>query len=70
MVKGKRSESRDVRSEIGDDEEIGSERVEGRLRPGNDARRTLIILCAIVELSFQAELFSRRGCGVSQMGNG
>lgn len=63
VVKGKRSESRDVRSEIGDDDEIGSERVEGRLRPGKDVRRTLIILGAIVELSLQAKLASRPGCG-------
>lgn len=48
LVPGNRSESRDVRSEMGDDGKMGSESVEGRLRPGKDVRRTLIIVGAIV----------------------
>lgn len=48
LVGGNRSEIRVVRSEIGNDGDMGSERVEGRLRPGKEVKRTLIILCAIL----------------------
>lgn len=48
LVRGNRSESLDVRSEMGDAGEMGRESVEGRLSPGKDVRRTLIISCAIL----------------------
>ena len=63
LMRGNRSESRDVRSEIGDAEEMGSERVEGRSRPGKAVRRTLIVLCAILMMALPANLSSRSCVG-------
>lgn len=40
-----------MRSEIGDADGTGSDRVDGRLRPGNDVKRTLMICGAILNLS-------------------
>lgn len=66
LVKGNLSESRDVRFEMGDVGEMGSERVEGRLRPGKDVTRTLIISRAISDdatLRFRP----RASCGVTPL---
>jgi len=47
LTSGTRSAIKEVRSEIDDEEDTGRERVDGRLSPGNEVRRTLIICGAM-----------------------
>jgi len=47
LSEGRRAARRVVRSEIGVEAGIGTERVLGRLRPGKEVRKTLMILSVI-----------------------
>lgn len=53
FVFGRRSTSCEVRSDIGVDANTGRDRVDGRLRPGKEVKRTLIILGAILNMKRQ-----------------
>jgi len=69
LSEGMRAARRVMRSDIGVEEGMGKERVVGRLRPGKEVRKTLIVLSSIaaaesVSPSFCwvcAKLFDRVG---------
>lgn len=48
---GRRADSCEVRSDIGVDAGTGIERVGGRLSPGKDVKRTLIVLDAMLRVN-------------------
>lgn len=50
LICGRRSLSWEVRSDMEVDGDTGRDRVEGRLRPGKDVKRTLIMVGAIFNM--------------------
>lgn len=57
LSEGRRAARRFIRSDIGVEEGMGKERVVGRLRPGKEVRKTLMVLSSIAAAQFLSRSF-------------